>query len=85
MKAVHSSHLALRFYQNDGWTKEELDCLFDRVEMAFPDDISPYFNADKPKIPISELVNSFSSITTWQNRKLEDKGLMANYVKEMTE
>jgi hypothetical protein len=50
-KVISSSNLALRFYANDGWTKEELDeyCVIGEVHCRNPDDPSPYFtlNLDK--------------------------------------
>lgn len=47
-KRIQSSHLALRFYAHDGWTKKELDALCTRGEVKcnFPSDPYPYFCLD---------------------------------------
>lgn len=50
-KTIYSSNLILRFYINDGWTKEELDkfCTKGEVHCFHPYDKHPYFTLDHRK------------------------------------
>ena len=50
-KVISSSNLALRFYKNDGWTKEELDkyCLIGEVHCRHPLDDNQYFSLNLDK------------------------------------
>lgn len=70
-KPVHSSHLALRFYASDGWTKEILDkyVICGQVVCRHPDDISPYWTLDHregSRFDIQRLYdNEISEVHRW--------------------
>ena len=85
-KPIRSTHLLLRFYVSDGWTKEELDscCVRGEVHVPFHKDTEPYYtlkhgSAFNPK----KLLDRTSKIHRWAERSIIGDISDEQYIEDM--
>lgn len=84
---VHSSHLSLRFYKRNGWTREILEPLLTKGKLIEQDSLFPDMHYFIPEahslLDIDKLCTIATNVVTWENKVLQQEE-MKKYFKEMS-
>lgn len=84
---VHSSHLSLRFYLRDGWTRSALEPLLTKGSIGQQDSMFPDMCYLIPEawslFDIDKLCEKATSVVTWKGQTFTGDE-MRQYFKEMS-